>query len=212
MEKVKYLICFIVCVFACPLVSNAECSYERQAELSRIASNVQFSYTYEIDNLVQSAIYNVLVTNVTNDIYIVDDYGIVISGGVEGNRTYQGNNNISFTIYSNDLNCRGQKISTQHISLPVYNKFYSTEVCKQNMDNELCFLWRNNEAYALSDFEKIINNNKQVQKDNDEVAEQTFDYIEFLKQNKLIIITIIVGAMVFSVVVLFLRKRRGDRK
>ena len=124
MKRLKYLICFMVCVFACPLISNAECSYERQAELSRIASNVQFSYTYEMTENYPR--FTVSVTNITNDIYVIDDYGVIISGATEGNRTYQGSNNIEFVIYSNDSSCRGEKLLTQYVSFPTYNKFYNT--------------------------------------------------------------------------------------
>ena len=87
----KYLLVFLGSLFLFPLVSNAECSYERQAELSKIASNVQFSYTYEV--VEGTPQFNVNIINLTNDIYVQytnDMFRPIISG--VGEKTIAGTN------------------------------------------------------------------------------------------------------------------------
>ena len=72
----KYLIFFIICFFLNPIISNAECSYERQAELSKIASNVQIAYSYEND--MGNPVFSVNIINITNDIYVLEHLKVIL--------------------------------------------------------------------------------------------------------------------------------------
>ena len=66
--RVKYVICALICMCVTPTFVHAKCDYQRQAELSRIASNVQVAYTYD------SVEFTVFVSNLTSDLYITDNY------------------------------------------------------------------------------------------------------------------------------------------
>ena len=59
--RVKYVICALICMCVTPTFVHAKCDYQRQAELSRIASNVQLAYTYD------STEFTVFVSNLTID-------------------------------------------------------------------------------------------------------------------------------------------------
>ena len=68
----KKTILFIIAIaLVLPFSVKAECDYEREAELSRIASNVQFSYTYRMNNN-GSLVFDVNIINVPEDIYIIE--------------------------------------------------------------------------------------------------------------------------------------------
>ena len=127
----KYLFVFLGSLFIFPLVSNAQCSYERQAELSKIAANVKFSYTFEMQETVElRPLFKIFITNLTNDIYIVDDYnGLTILGNGEKQVNYGDVSSATFKIYSNDPACRGELLMTQHVNMPSYNPYSRSEEC-----------------------------------------------------------------------------------
>ena len=77
------------------------------------------------------------------------------------------------TIYSNDINCRGEHILTQYVNLPKFNYYSTTEKCKENPDFEYCQTWLNVDIdeeefnQALNDYQTEINNNqKSTKKEN----------------------------------------------
>lgn len=209
--KINYLLVFLGCMLIFPLTSNAQCSYERQAELSRIAANVQFSYTYEIENN-DSAIprFIITATNLTNDIYITDLEGNTSINRTEMQMSCYDCQKIAIDIYSNDDACKNEKLLTQYVSLPIYNKFYKKDICVKNRDDEHCALWRNNDVYSLSDFEKLFKNktNENVNEDNN-IA--TNDFLRIIRQNKGIVVASIVVFMLIIIFVIAI-KRRGDNK
>ena len=72
-KKIKYVLFTLICMCVTPLITHAECDYQRQAELARLASNVQLTYTYNSDSGFQ-----VIMTNLTSDLYAVNNYGQTI--------------------------------------------------------------------------------------------------------------------------------------
>ena len=61
MRYIKYVVFTFICMIFVPLVSYADCDYQREAELSRIASNVQINYTYEIAGALHRFYYDNIV-------------------------------------------------------------------------------------------------------------------------------------------------------
>lgn len=188
----KYLFVFLGSLFIFPLVSNAQCSYERQAELSKIAANVKFSYTYDTTNGFPT--FNVIITNLTNDIYVEhtnDMFGSIISGVGEKQFSSTNGDNLTFDIYSNDNNCRGTKIMTQYLNLPKYNDLSNREECKENPDFKYCQVWNDNENITSENFDtslkKYKNDHEDTQKTNDSDVWSKIKI--FLLQNKIILIT-----------------------
>lgn len=155
-------------MFIFPLGAQADCSYERQAELSRVASNVQFSYSYEMVD--KNPIFTVNITNITNDIYIVDNYGRSYRGEGEKNAIYQSGDEITFTIFSNDSNCGNYSILKQYLTIPNYNSYSLDPICKEIPNFKYCSMWLDNEGINYDTFaseadkykaEKNANNNEE---------------------------------------------------
>ena len=145
-KKIKYLIFMFVCMCVTPLITHAECDYQRLAELSRLASNVQFSYTYDLS---QGLTFTLYVTNLTSDIYVIDDYGNRFYGSGEKSLLYsaadvsgfQNGDRIAFNFYSNDNNCKNEAITTRYVSFPYYNAYSTLDECKLHPNFKYCQLW-----------------------------------------------------------------------
>ena len=166
--KINCFIIFFVCLFSFPFIVSAQCNYEREAELSRIASNVQFSYNYVFED--DYPVFTVNITNLTNDIYIVDNSGNIMDSAVEFNIPYRYKNKVKYDIYSKDGNCLNEKIVTTYVNFPLFNTFSKTEECKKNPNFSLCAVWANTTAYTKQDFDKLLKKYEQ-QMTNQEIGD-----------------------------------------
>lgn len=206
-KKINCLLVFVGFMFVFPLTCNASCDYERQAELSKIASNVQFTYTYDVDK--HGPLFDVYLTNLTNDIYVVDNYDQRISGVGEVHKNYPNQNaGLNFIIYSNDNNCKDEEILTFYLNLPSYNLYSTREECKKYPSYRYCALWMNTLDISSDQFEKGLDEYKQ--KEKTKVVDQTttdgfwqkmFDILEQYYYI-LIAIVLLIGAII-------LKKRLG---
>lgn len=203
-KKTKYvLFLIIVCLF--PNVVHADCSYERMAELSRIASNVQFSYDYEfVDNTVK---YYVNITNVTNDIYIIDSEDNEFRLKKEFYREYSFLNKVDFSIYSNDSSCRGEKILDKHISFPYYNEFSMLPECKEYPDFPLCGTWTATGNLIEDDFYKQFASyvNDEQEDDNDKSKKKSTMQVILDKLNETKFILLLCSLLI--IILLFVLKK-----
>lgn len=136
-KQIKYVIFALICMCVTPLITHAECDYQRLAELSRLASNVQLSYTYSEENGFQ-----ITMTNLTNDLYATNIYGQRIDGGAE--RVFEAvSGSYNYDIYSNDSNCPGEFLLRKSINLPVRNSYSYYDECKQYPNFKYCQMWSN---------------------------------------------------------------------
>ena len=212
-STLKYLFVFIGCMFISPLISHAQCSYERTAELSRIASNVQFGYTYEVTGDVT---YNVTMTNLVNDIYVVDNYNNTFVGETEMNKAPA--NSLKYTIYSNDNDCRGEILVTKYLSLPVYNYFSKMEACKQYPNFRYCQMWENTRGVSEADFNNALEQYKTNELSKENVDENkvgiferilaVFDNTYFKTGFTILLIVVLIGT---AILVYWHKKHRQRR-
>ena len=211
-SSLKILI-FLIGMLWFPVIGSAACSDGRSAELSRIAANVGFSYNYIIDGGIPH--FTITMTNLTNDIYVEDDYGTVFSGTGEKNKGYQDGYVAKFRIYSNDPSCKGEEILTQYVSLPTFNGFSTHNECKEYPDFKYCGMW-NNSSIAYEKFynefsiykEKLKQVKKQV-KEEKSFIEQIMDFVFNNIFVALIIIAISLIATIIIVLRIISKKRRG---
>ena len=204
MRKVKYFIFTLVCMLVIPTISNAECDYQRQAELARKASNVQLNYLY-----IENQGFQVIMTNLTSDLYAVDMYGQRINGGEEKIFEYS-SGTVSFDIYSVDTAC-SRKLITKSVNLPILNSFYGSDECKQFPEFKYCQLWGN---YSIDDeaFQSEFNEYKtEREKKLTEISEKektAFDIIiEVLQQNVFMIIFFGIVIVIMIIYKLFNRHK-----
>lgn len=202
----KYLFVFLGSLFIFPLVSNAQCSYERQAELSKIAANVKFSYTYDVQE--DRPNFTINITNITNDIYIKEqETGNIINKESNVPNTDIGGKSVAYNIYSNDANCKDELLITKYVTLPEYNNFSNIKDCQDYPEFKYCKKWMNTndltQEHFEDEFDKYID--RQIIKNtNEQTKSNVFD--EIISQNKMWIILSLFG--IISMVLLIFIKRR----
>ena len=192
----------MIIIFIIPGIVQAEFSYERTAELSRIASNVQFSYDYDDD-----LNFNVTISNLTNDIYITDDSMNFFSGTGEKNMNYINGTSISYSIFSNDPSCKDEKLLTKYVNLPSYNYYYSSDECQRYPNFKYCTLWGATDIDVEqfeSELAKYINSEDVV---NNEVKKNNL-WLDFLEDNKVQIIVCLIGIIVIALIFVVRRIRK----
>ena len=161
-KRFGYVIFTLFCMCVTPLITHAECDYQRKAELSRIASNVQLNYTYDMSN---GVIYTLYMTNLTDDIYVIDEYGNQFVGTGEKSLIYssvdvsgfRSGDQTAFKFYSNDNNCKGELITTKYVNFLKHNSYSNLEECKQNPSFKYCQVWLDTSHINYEKFKNELN-------------------------------------------------------
>ena len=198
--RVKIIAVFLLLLFIFPNNIKAECDNMRLSDLSSIAGNVRLSTTYRlVDNY---PIFTVEISNITDDIYLVDNKGTVFTK-TSNVKDYYHFQSPSYVIYSNDPNCYGFKLLERNISIPHYNTYSLLDVCKNNPGDSLCSLWGysgfETEEEFLEAFSKEHSSSSII---NDEEAEQaTFSFNVYL-------IAIVAIILTLGILMLFVVRRK----
>lgn len=213
-KKIKYVIFVFICMCVTPLITHAECDYQRLAELSRLASNVQFSYTYDLS---QGLTFTLYVTNLTNDIYVIDDYGNRFYGLGEKSLLYsaadvsgfQNGDRIAFNFYSNDNNCKNEAITTRYVSFPYYNAYSTLEECQLHPNFKYCQVWMDvtgvNYEKFTSELNKYLANTETIESAPE--PDPMDELFAILNQPYVKIVGIILLCAVIFVLLIFIFKK-----
>ena len=157
MKKYYFVIVFLLVLFVIPFRVKAACSYSDKVKFQKIAGNVNFSYNY-VDTQ-YSVIFNITVSNLKNDIYMVD---------TSTGRTYYSNNEdfiiegykpgdtIRFDFYIKDSSCMSQTIFSNYVTLPSYNRFYKNTLCEGIENFDYCQKWFKHNMTYKEFYEGII--------------------------------------------------------
>lgn len=184
-------------VFIVPVY--ADCDYQKEAELSRIASNVQISYNYKIQN--NMALFDVTLTNLTNDIYVVYDNGSRIMATGEYTLSYDQGRKIKFDFYSNE--CGNTILLTKYLNLPTYNRFYDTKECQKSPNFKYCKMWDNldiNNSEFLEAYDEYV----YVEENNKEELEEKSIYDIIMQAINEYIKEIIIGVIGIIILIIIL--------
>jgi hypothetical protein len=201
-DKIKYVLLLFVFMGVFPLMTHAECDYQREAELSRIASNVQVSYSYD-----ENANFTVTVNNITNDIYLTNGYNQTISGVNEYTQTTTSGVTIEYNIYSNDNNCKGEFITSKYVTTPTYNAFADYDECKMYPEFKYCQKWS---AISLTykEFQDALQKYKTSKVANNTVSQKKDSILDkalsILNEQKIMII--IIAACIIVIIIFKIKK------
>lgn len=204
MKYFKYLF-ITICFIFLPSIVKADCSYERLAELSRIAGNVNFSYTYNLDEKNRPD-FNVNIVNVTKDIYVYDSSRNQTITSFETDLTnLTSGQTLQFDIYSNDNNCRGEKIMSKFLTIPFYNHYSEISECKENPEFKYCQTWINTENLTYDQFLNKLNNYNNGNNNKNNNINGQKDLLTFISENLFLIILAIIS--IFILILLLWLKR-----
>lgn len=193
---VKYFVCLFFCLFVSPLNIQASCDYQRVAELSKIASNVQFNYNYEIEDSFPAFYLN--ISNITNDIYVADNFGNVYERDVDhaamiSDQTYR------FNIYSKDVNCYGEQLLIKYLKTPHFNTYSLSDFCINGQASN-CGVWSTTTPLNDNNYNTIS------ETQTEEVQKKDASWIKFLIIGVALILVIVV------VIVFVKRKKKKIKK
>lgn len=161
----KKLLVFIICLFAFPILSKADCNYN---ELTSIIGNINTSYEYKIVN--NKPQFTITLSNLTNDLMIHDTItgkiycntgkckDRITGSELKINTSYTGNYNFDF--YKYECGYGYGTLGTKTVKLPTYNAYYKDELCKGLESYKQCQRWSGYSA-TRETFEKDIKNIKE---------------------------------------------------
>ena len=201
--RLRYLLFMLLCVCVTPLVAHADCDYQRQAEISRLAGNVRLAYTYD-----NNSGFTVYMTNLSSELYATDSFGRVYNGGQEHVITSLSGNN-DFYIYSRE--CFTEKILTKSIFLPSINSYSYYNDCKDYPGFKYCQKWG---SFSISNeqfYSELNNYKKEIdEKINSKIKQSSIldIVLDILKTNLWMIIIFIVLFIILFISSRFIKNRR----
>ena len=163
MKKKIILVLFILlfCKTKAYALSYGGCDVNDVARMKQLVNNVNISYNYRIVN--NEALFDVTLSNVTWDMYVHNSYtnrvyytnpsGEIIIYGIKDKKD-------SFRFYSNRNECRGILLGTKYLTFPIYNKFFTNDICKDMIGFSYCNKWVPKE-YTYSEVESAIKKYKE---------------------------------------------------
>lgn len=124
--------------------SKTRCDYTLVSNLKKLTSNVDVSYTYQINGGVVN--YSITLSNIQSDMYFIDNYyektyyySDTVNGEITINDYYSGK--VSYTFYSNNSSCLNEKLGVKVVNLPYYNPYYVSDWCNGKEKYKICQRW-----------------------------------------------------------------------
>ena len=212
MKKYYLRIVFLVVLFAIPFGAKADCNYNDKVRLQKLAGNVSFGYRY--NETKYSVVFEITVSNLTNEIYMIDRstgryyYSNNQDFTLEN---YQSGKTIQFDFYARNASCTDEKLFTNYVTLPTYNPYYSSDICKGIENFEFCQKWLKHSMTYKEFYDGVTKFlNKAEVKPEPIEPEEEFNWdavIEFWTNYYIyILLTIIIGGGI----ILYLHDRKSD--
>lgn len=188
------------------------CDVSDVARMKQLVTNINISYDYRIVN--DKVYYDIIVSNLTNEMYVKDNYTskeyYAFTNGELIIRNIS-NNSISLRFSSNKKECKGLLLGSKYEQLPIFNKYYDDDICK-DMDGLLhCNKWLQKE-YTLDEIKAAVkkyneNLENNVEEPTKEIIKKSFfdKLIDFYVKYYLVFLISIIG--VCLVVILVHRKK-----
>lgn len=212
MKRIIFLF-FVVLILFFDSNVYAICDTTHISRLKGIASNVQFTYEHNVygslddEDGILSSVYNIIVTGLTEEIYVMDDsgnnyyYSDLNQDGVLNINTSSGKRN--FYIFSKT--CARTLLYTKVLDLPTFNFNSLSDECQKEEFKELdiCveFLDDEEENISSEEFEQVI---EQVNNERRGVLSKVVNFVK----NNLLYVGIGLGVIVLISVLLLVRYRK----
>lgn len=211
--KKKIILLTLLILF--PISSKAlDCSYAEQARLRNIASNVTTSYEYVENN--GNVTFNVILTNITNEIYIQDyidrnnNKNYYYNGTSEIKITgYTPGTNVRYLIYPTKGNCASSYLANKYVNLPFYNKYYKDPLC-EGKTYSICGKWVK-ATLSYDEFVKTINDYDKKEEKTDEGIKEEKSIFDIISKFIFDYYIFIIAGGVVIVILTSLIKRKKSR-
>ena len=199
-QKIMFLSVISILFMVFCIDVNAECSYEESSKLKSIASNIYHDYFYKENDEKNSIAFTVRFENVLQQLKIYDVANQNVTPGktyhyrvgmaaasIKNNKiTYQERVGDHFETRVIDLGtstCNIDDILTITISIPSYNQFYQSDICKKYSENKMCDKWyQHNYTYEKFSSEVLASEKKQTNIKGEEKKEKGVTFFDILME------------------------------
>ena len=232
MKRICINLLIISCFFIASTKAFASCSNEEKVQYSKEAANVKVSYEIikeeyvDPDNNVTDMgntyteyrdNFKVTASNLTDNIYVIlkNDYNDKVatftSKGITSVDFYEHNKviNVTYEVYTgNSTACPGEKLITNYLVIPVFNKYSTTQACMNNKSDPFCAEYVTKDV-TQADYDNYIN---KVTKNAKKKVEEKKKEEEKNKNKKKYYIYISAGAAVVIIAgtaFVIIKKRKG---
>lgn len=132
------------------------CEYSDVSRMKQLVTNINVTYNYRIVNNI--AYFDVTLSNITDEMYIVDNvtHNIYHNPGT-GEITIPNftSKSVTFSVYSNRSDCRSLFLGSKYAQFPTYNKYYTSKMCEGINEFTYCKKWVP-KAYTEAEIKKAI--------------------------------------------------------
>ena len=211
----KKVICLFFLLMFIPTNNiQAKCMYSDIAEMKKIASNINYSYEYKIVN--DDALFDITLTNLTNDIYFVDSTTEKTYKNKTGEyvlKNYKSGETVIYNFYLNNPDCLDTSLYTIRIVLPKYNKYYNNSICADIQEFSLCQKWSSHNLDYNTFLDKVnqYKNDKLKEEEKEKQVvdnDSLFHYIIIFLTDYYYIILIVLGGTIS--VIAYIRNKRNS--
>lgn len=176
----KKILLALILLFPIAKVSALNCSYSDLAYLKKLASNINYTYKYNEYN--GNVTFSVTLTNLQNNLYIVDktkNTTYSYTGSEITIDNYTSGQVVKYDIYTNSGDCTDQILYSIALTLPTYNPYYNDELCSTIPNYELCQKWSTH-GLTYEKFQSSVSsylNNLKIEEENKNKIENNEDDI-----------------------------------
>lgn len=123
-------------------LTYAGCDINDVVRMKQIVTNVNVSYNYHIAG--DNAYFDVIISNLTNDIYVTDNYfNGTYSNFINGELVIYNveTDSLSLKFNSNKEECSGLLLGIKYQQFPIFNKYYYDDICENMEGFSYCNKW-----------------------------------------------------------------------
>lgn len=211
MKKLTYLLFLLLIipikVGAIHEVIDSRCTNSLKTMLRNEGQEV--SYRFSKVKSESDVTYTIYFYNLSENIYMTDSSGnIYTSSKIE--KLTPGSSFVINMYASNKTYCEGYKIYSKTVSVPYYNPYFGSDLCKGYENYSLC---KENVNVTISqeEFEKKLNSYKESFKEevninNEEEENNEFSLYEFIMRYKYYLTSTLATLVLIAVIFIIIKK------
>lgn len=224
------LLLIVVFLFLFKVDVNAAgtCTTEEQKILKIEAENIVFAYELVHDTDERTDIeyyYNITINNLGKNLIVEQGNAVYdksyenANGEINISKSYMIGETVSFKILGGpNTKCQNEKIMTELITLPYYNKYSTREECKEYSEYDICKTNINttnvSEKKFLEEIEKVKKIEEEKNKTSPQKKEETIfqKIINFYKENITFLLPITIGVIVLIGIIIRIIINKNKKK
>lgn len=199
-----FFMMFLFCILPINTKAISWCSNNEKASLKKLATNINVSYNYKINN--NKATFDVTISNLLPNMYFIAEDGnkyysnTTNNGEITFYNLVQGHS-FRFDVYGNGV-CDDELLYTFYATTPTYNRFYNLNVCENAKEYKLCQRWVKHELTQnefINEVKNYINDRDKNINIEEENKINPFSYVLNFIQMYYIHIIVIIAVIIITI-------------